>query len=302
MKKCFIGTNIGSVQDIITNLPSSGTVVLFLDFKKAFDSVNHLFLFSLMLHMGFPPDYVAWVTLLYNQALSVVRHCNWLTKPFSLCRGIRQGCPLSCHLFNIVRQVLIYHLRDCGYFEWWQFLNDPCLLYANDTAIFLRDISQLSMVLKQIELVGSFTGLTLNLDKTIAFDPFIGKKMSLARVTVGSSSVKYLGVFLGLGDVSKLNFEGPLHKAKAVIAKWNKCSLSLDARILVMKTFIFSVFVHILNTVFVATHQIVLLQRIVNDFLWKSCSKVKLSVITTPMCNGGLKMLHVKNIIHNLKS
>ena len=118
MKKHFIGTNIRSVQDVITNLPSSGTIILFLDFKKAFDSVNHLFLFSLILHIGFPPDYVAWVTLLYNQALSVVRYCNWLTKPFSLCRGVRQGYPLSCHLFNIVRQVLIYHLRDYGYFEW----------------------------------------------------------------------------------------------------------------------------------------------------------------------------------------
>ena len=87
-------------------------------------------------------------------------------------------------------------------------------------------------------------GLTLNLDKTIAFDPSIGKKMSLAGVTVRLSPIKYLGTFLGLGDISKLNFEGPLCKARAVIAKWNKCSLSLDTRILVVKTFIFSVFVH----------------------------------------------------------
>ncbi len=256
----FLGAKI-TVEEVLNAIKSlhsasSGMIVLFLDFKKAFDSVNYLFLFSLMLHIGFSPDYVAWVTLLYNQALSVVRHCNWLSRPFALRRGVRQGCPLSCHLFNLVRQVLIYYLRDCGYFEWWQFLDDLCSLYADDTAIFLKDLSKLVMVLKQIEFVGTFTGLTLNLDKTIAFDPSIGTKMSSAGITIGSSPIKYLGAYLGLGDVSKLNFEGPLCKAKAVIVKWNKCSLTLDARILVVKTFVFSVFVHILNTVYITMHQI----------------------------------------------
>ncbi len=103
---------------MISNSVSEGGIVLFLDFRKTFDSVNHLFLFTLLSHMGFPPEFVAWITLLYTNAHSVVKHNNWLTEPICLWRGIRQGCPLSYHLFNLVGQVLIYSLSEEGFFEW----------------------------------------------------------------------------------------------------------------------------------------------------------------------------------------
>ena len=50
MKKRFIGTNIRKVQDAIdmATKEDSDCVVLFLDFKKAFDSVLHNFLWILM--------------------------------------------------------------------------------------------------------------------------------------------------------------------------------------------------------------------------------------------------------------
>ncbi len=96
MKSHFIGTNIHSVQDVISHKTNSnGSIVLFLDFHKAFNSVNHVFLFTLLLHMGFPPEYVAWVSLLYTNAVSIVKHKNWLTAPFPLCHSVCQGCPLS---------------------------------------------------------------------------------------------------------------------------------------------------------------------------------------------------------------
>ncbi len=92
-------------------------VVLFLDFRKAFDTINYTFLLLLLTHMGFPPEFVLWISIFYSNCSSVVHHKNWLTKSFPLNRGICQGCPLSCYLFNLVGQVLIYLLRDSGFFE-----------------------------------------------------------------------------------------------------------------------------------------------------------------------------------------
>ena len=68
MKGCFIGTNIKFVQDAIRDTVKNNneTIVLFLDFKKAFDSVNHLFMLMLLHHMGFPLLFVAWIMTLYK--------------------------------------------------------------------------------------------------------------------------------------------------------------------------------------------------------------------------------------------
>ena len=110
MKNRFIGTNICSVQDIITQSVEDNIIVLFLDFKKAFDMVNHLFLTTLLIYMGFPADFVTWITIMYDGATSLVRYKNWLMESFPLLWGVRQGCLLSCHLFNLVGHVLIYSL------------------------------------------------------------------------------------------------------------------------------------------------------------------------------------------------
>ena len=70
MKKRFIGTNIRKVQDTISMATKEGSdcVVLFLDFKKAFDSVSHNFLWILIQQMGFLQLFIAWTQLIYHQA------------------------------------------------------------------------------------------------------------------------------------------------------------------------------------------------------------------------------------------
>ncbi len=135
---------------------------------------------------------------------------------------------------------------------------DPCLLYADDTTIFLRHLSDLSQTIRTIIDVGIFTGLHLNFSKTIAF-AMSGSKRTVAGIKVDSWPVKYLGAFLGLEDLSEMNFNKPLSKAQNNSQSWNKRNLTLSARVLVSKTFIASIFIYTLNSVLVHTHQIQLI-------------------------------------------
>ncbi len=86
-------------------------------------------------------------------------------------------------------------------------------MYADDIALFLPNLSQLADVLKHIEFVGCFTSLCLNLDKTITFDSTAAHKLCVAGVCVWNIPIKYLGAYLGLGNLCRLNFEQPLQKA-----------------------------------------------------------------------------------------
>ncbi len=96
-----------------------------------------------------------------------------------------------------------------GQFNWWNKWGDPCSLYTDDTTIFLEKESDLALTIETIFLVGNYTGLCLNLSKTIAFTPQ-GYNHKASGVEIDSKPVKYLGAFLGLGDLFKKNFDASL--------------------------------------------------------------------------------------------
>ncbi len=83
--------------------------------------------------------------------------------------------------------------------------------------------------------------------------------------------------------------------------KWNNRKLTLDARILISKTFIFAMFTHIFNCVFLLPSQINMVQKLLNNFIWKGRSHVWLSVFGAKYSSGGMKMLCVRDVVHTLQ-
>ncbi len=123
----------------------------------------------------------------------------------------------------------------------------------------------------------------------------------IAGVLVQNLPVRYLGVMVGSGDLTKQNFAYILEKAYLVTKQWSKRTLSLPAKVLVSKTFIFSTFVHICNCSLFTNDQIKTIQSILNDFIWNKRNKINQSVMCSPVLDGGLNMVHVKNVIHAMR-
>ena len=113
-----------------------------------------------------------------------------------------------------------------------------------------------------------------------------------------NTPVKYLGTFVGSGNLSKLNFELTLRKACRITSHWSKRNLTLPARVLICKTFIFSTFVHVCNCSYITTAQVKLLQKVLNEFLWRGQRPV---IMYTPVSHGGLNMINIKNTVHVLQ-
>ncbi len=98
-----------------------------------------------------------------------------------------------------------------------------------------------------------------------------------------------------------MNFENPFKKMKSILARWVKCPLTLDARILVTKVFAFSVLTHVLNCSYITMHQMEIVQKTLNDFVWHGKPRLSFSVMTAKYQQGGMQMLNVKNVYHVLK-
>ena len=106
--------NIRLVEDVIefcnySNLPG---ILIFIDFKKAFDSVNLHFLIQLLERRHFKNSFIRWIQALYKNASGKVINNGWVTQNFRIEQGVRQGCPLSALLFVLVAEVMTRKIKQ----------------------------------------------------------------------------------------------------------------------------------------------------------------------------------------------
>ena len=74
---------------------NSSLYINFLDYEKAFDSVDRGTLWMLLRHYGVPEEMTDMIRNLYDGLTCRVVHGNQLTDAFPVRTGVRQGCLLS---------------------------------------------------------------------------------------------------------------------------------------------------------------------------------------------------------------
>ena len=74
LKGRYIGENIRTIFEGIEDLNNDNRpgLVFFADFEKAFDSVDHNFIFKTLKYFKFGDEFVNWVKLFYDDAQSCV--------------------------------------------------------------------------------------------------------------------------------------------------------------------------------------------------------------------------------------
>ena len=109
----YIGENIVLLNSIFqySREASVPSALLSLDQGKAFDRVDHGFLFRIMSHVGFGSSFIYWVKLLYSGISSAVCINGYTSAAFFPSRGVMQGFPLSPLLYVLAIEVLVANLR-----------------------------------------------------------------------------------------------------------------------------------------------------------------------------------------------
>lgn len=136
----YSGNNIRLIWDLIDYgfLVNDDSHILFIDYYKAFDTVNHNFLFEVLDFFGFGNNFICTVRTLYKNCNSSVKQPFGTTPRLDIDRGVTQGHPLSPLLFLLVTQVMYLHIK-INPFQSIPLANDviKCSQLTDDTAIFL---------------------------------------------------------------------------------------------------------------------------------------------------------------------
>ena len=156
------------LQIIIEKIRDSNNegFITFIDYSKAFDSVIHSKLLEVMTKMAFPKHLISLIASLYQDQKATIRWNNENCAPFNIQKGVRQGCILSPHLFNIYTEQIMREADIDGMGINIGGRDITNLRYADDTALLSDSLTSMKRILYRVDTAGKQAGLQLNAKKT----------------------------------------------------------------------------------------------------------------------------------------
>ena len=172
IKGRFIGENVRLIQDVMfhTKQEEKPGIAIFLDFRKAFDTVEWGYLKAALHRFNFGPDILNWFDVIYNNASSCVLHNGHASEFFLREKGVRQGCPLSGLLFLIGIELLSSAIQNDPTIKGIQVGQKEIKItqYADDTTVLVRNLDSVPQLLKLLNNFKNISGLEINKHKTEA--------------------------------------------------------------------------------------------------------------------------------------
>ena len=152
----------------------SESMILQLDFKRAFDSVYHSYVKDVLSKFGVGPKLINLIILIMSSLNVQVIINDQLTKPIRVGRGLPQGSSLSAILFILCLEPLLRTGLTSGLLNGISLRGIECisitsmyyLAYADDLQLLIRNITELLAWLNFLKKFALTSGLHVNMQKS----------------------------------------------------------------------------------------------------------------------------------------
>ena len=288
-------------------------LILLVDFQKAFDSLSWKFILKTLRKFNFGENFIKWINMFLKNSESRVILNGYLSDPFTLQRGCRQGDPISPYLFILCSEFLTLKIKTSTQIEGIKVLNKEHRLnqYADDTSLFLKAYEEnLKKCLKILSWFHKISGLKINIQKTKVIR--IGPIRETDRRFCRENDLEWVHKFTSLGidydvldieNITEYNIEGKLKSMQKLIQVWLSRNITPIGRVAVYKSLILSKIIHILQSLPTpSTQRMDELERISTNFIWRNKRhEVNKKQLCKSIENGGLGMFNVKQFEGSLK-
>ena len=166
-KKAQTYDHILSIQTITSKYKKVGKKVyaVFVDFKKAFDTVCRQALFYKLAQCGITGKFYNVLRDMYSNSSAYIKLSGYLSKKFQINKGTEQGHPLSPDLFKIFLNDLssLLEFKNCP------ILSDMLishLLWADDLILLALDQKTIQLQLDTLTKFCNDWGIEINQQKT----------------------------------------------------------------------------------------------------------------------------------------
>jgi hypothetical protein len=144
--------------------------IITLDQEKAYDKIHHEYLWETMKEFHLPQPFTDMVKALYSHAFTHVAINGEFSTPFQVTRGVRQGDPLSCALFDLAIEPLACKLRNDNNIRGITIpgLEEKILvnMFTDDTTLYLSKDDRFDIIEDTLRKWCEVSGAKFNIEKT----------------------------------------------------------------------------------------------------------------------------------------
>ncbi len=291
-----IHNNIRLVQDLLdySHLIEDKGFILFLDFYKAFDMLEHQFLFKVLHMYGFGPNFCRTIESFYKDTTSTVALPQGTSPRFTINRGVKQGCNISPFLFILAAEMLAIHIKNSDVAKLNVFDQQIVISQlADDTTIFVKNLEEIPKVFELINMFSKASGLTLN-HKKCELMAIHDCNLTEAQNIPIKSSVKYLGIHITKdARISEtLNLQDKIPECKSKLDMWLQRDLTVFGRTYLTKMESLARCIYPAYSMAIPDKFIKAVNQLNFNFIWKNrVHYFKKSEIVKDYEDGGLKAI-----------
>jgi len=274
-----------------------------LDQAKAYDRVDQPWLLQVLVASGLPPDLIMLISDLTDGCKSRVRINSGYSPYFVLKRGVRQGDPLSCLLFNFSIEPLAIKLRQVV-----KGLSVPGLrpvkvmLYADDINLFLGQEDSVPEISECLTSVSKTIGSKFNMDKTdvkpvsphefqlacYTQQNMAGPSIPGAHILPPADPLRVLGVWVGSRNFTADRWEQIDKHVKKIISQWRAIGASVRNRSILAKALMLSRCHFLMDGNGIPPSMLSRIGNRIMNFVRGKFSAMAYRTLEAPLAEGGL--------------
>jgi hypothetical protein len=188
----------------------------FVDYEKAFDSVEHTKIMASLQTQGVDAGYIELLSEIYNNASSTIS-LESVSEEFKIQRGVRQGDTISPKLFNAGLEEVFRRLAwdGRGVNINGEKLNN--LRFADDIVLMSNDVAEMQEMLNELNQQSMELGLSMNMKKTkVMFNEYTAQH----EVKVNNHAVEHVQEYTYLGQLVSMSTDKTDEIKRRIAAAW----------------------------------------------------------------------------------
>lgn len=232
---------------------NSPLYLLFVDFERAFDTINRDSIWNCLRNIGTPEKIITIIHMLYQDAPNRARFKGIASEEFHIQRGVRQGCVLSPLLFLLVLDsVMVQTNSEAREGIQWHLnkrLHD--LDYADDICLMSHSIGGIQEKINRLNYNSEKVGLKINLRKTKIMRV---ATTNISPISIDGNAIEDVTQFIYLGSViskdggADADVTSRINKARHAYAAlgrvWRSSQISKKQKLRIFNTSVKSVLLY----------------------------------------------------------